>query len=307
MTETKKKRYTLVGEVKEQVIALQKTPAAGIPSSFKSFGNRITYKKKFFCIVYAMPTSGKSEFVLQECLYLSREHNWKHILFTPEQGDPEDIIALLVHKMLGKPVTQIDGLEQADPSDILEAMKWLNSHFIIVSTDEGVTLEDIYNIVDEVKQDHPKFILDNIVIDNHNDLVSNLGQHGRQDLSIEEEMSYIRRQNKKRNIYSFLVTHTSDLGKPLTQDNIMYYPIPSPVSTRGGGSMYRKAYMMLAAWRVPFGLKDEMGHPYHRNQTRIVVQKAKPTHTGEKGFQGDLYWNWRTSTFTDQPPTIQLF
>lgn len=301
----KKKRYTLIGENKDQVLELREKPAAGVRTAYSSFNDNITYKKKFFCIVYAMPTSGKSEFVLQECLNLSDKHGWKHILFTPEQGEPEDIIALLVHKRLGKTVNPIPGLLQASPEEILTVMGWLNKHFIIVNTDEGISMEDIFDIVDEIKTEY-NWTADNIVIDNHNDLSFDIGPSGRQDLAIEQQLTNLRRNLKKRDMYAFLVTHTADLGKPITTDNVTYYPVPNPAQTRGGQSLYRKAYLMINLWRCPYGLTDRNGFPYQRNQTLITVQKAKPTHTGMKGFEGYIYWLSNMSRFTDQPPTIIL-
>lgn len=300
------KRYTLVGENKEQVIELSKKPAAGVPCSFPSFKDKLTYKKKFFTIVYALPTSGKSEFVLQECLYLAERHDWKTLLFTPETGDPEDIIALLIHKMLGKSVSEIQGVEQAQPDEIINCMKWLNNHFIIVNTEEGITLEGLFEIVDEIERDLG-WKPDNIVVDNHNDLDFNLDASGRQDLAIEKQLTYLRRQLKKRDAYCFLVTHTSDLKAPITEKGVTYHPIPNPTQTRGGQSLYRKGYTIVNMWRCPEGLESPEGIPYTNNQSLLSVQKGKPSHTAVKGSQLNLFWDWKKSRFTDNPPTIRKF
>lgn len=300
------KRYTLIGEKKEEVIELRNKPAAGIPCSYESFRDKLTYKKKYFTIVFALPTSGKSEFVLQECLYLADRHSWKTLLFTPETGDPEDIIALLVHKSLGKSVNQINGVEQAEPEEILKCMKWLNNHFIIVSTEGSVKLEDLFDIADEIEKDLD-WKADNFVIDNHNDLDFVLDSTGRQDLAIERQLTYFRRELKKRNAYGFLVTHTADLKAPITEKGITYYPIPNPTQTRGGQSLYRKGYTIVNLWRCPHGLSSPDGIPYQENQSILTVQKAKPTHTGIKGTQLNLYWDWKKSKFSEKAPPIQTY
>lgn len=300
------KRYKLIGDVKEQVIELTNQESAGVPSSLPSFENNLTYKKKYFCVVYGQPTSGKSEFVLQESLYLAREHGWKNILYTPETGDSEDIVANLIQKMIGKSVSYTYGVPQASVDEIIHCMKWLNNHFIIVETDEGVSMEGIFEIYDEISKDL-KWKADNFVIDNHNDLLDFAkGSIDRQDISIEKELTYLRRQVKKRNAYAFLVTHTSGMV-PITENGVKYYPIPDPEQIRGGRSWYRKGYMLVNLWRCPLGLNDPNGVPYLENQTILSVMKAKPRFTGTKGFQGNLYYNPIKGILTDTPPLIKSY
>lgn len=303
------KKYKKVSDVEQNVRDMLNKPAEGIPCSYKSFGNKLTYLKKYFAIVYAMPTSGKSEWVLQECIYLSLRHGWKHLVFTPEMGDPEDIIALLIHKMTGESVNEIKGVPTIDPARLSNALDWIDKHFIFVETEESVTMEDLFSIVDEIERDLG-WKADNLVIDNHNDLKIELDSNGRQDLQTERQLTYLRRQLKKRDMYAFLVTHTADMKAPLSEKGIngqtvLYYPIPDPTKTRGGQAFYRKGYLMINLWRCPNGLTDENGEPYAPNQTILTVQKAKPTHTAIKGFQANLYWDWRLSKFTDLPNIIR--
>lgn len=300
------KRYTLVGENKEKVLELTKKPAAGIPSSYESFGNNITYRKKTFAIVYAMPTSGKSEFVLQECLYLAETYGWKTLLFSPETGDPEDIISLLIHKQLGKSVQAIPGVPQASHDEIMNCMKWLNSHFVIVNVEEGITMTNLFEIADEIEAEL-NWKPDQYVIDNHNDLEYEQGPNGRQDIAIEQQLTFLKRQMKRRDAFAWLVTHTQDLGKPIVENGISYYPIPNPTQTRGGQALYRKGYLMINVWRCVEGLKDPNGIPYAPNTSLVTVQKAKPTHVGTKGFQGMIYWDWKKSRFSDMGPVIRTF
>lgn len=298
------KKYTLIGENTEKVLELTKRPAAGIPSSYRSFGNNITYKKKTFAIVYAMPTSGKSEFVLQEALYLAEEHGWKTLIFSPETGDPEDIIALMVHKRLGKSVQEIRGVPQASREEILRCMDWLKEHFVIVNVEESITMTELFNIADEVEKEL-NWRADQYIIDNHNDLEYEQGPNGRQDIAIEQQLTYLKRQMKKRDAFAWLVTHTQDLGKPLVENGISYYPIPNPTQTRGGQALYRKGYLMINVWRCVEGLRDPMGNPYPANTSLVTVQKAKPTHVGTKGFQGMIYWDWKKSKFLDLGSVLQ--
>lgn len=299
--------YHSVLSVKKKVYDLMTRPAAGVPCSYgktdPKFAEAITFKKKYFCTVFASPTSGKSEWVLQECIYLATDHGWKTLLFTPEQGDSEEIVAALVFKKTGKSVQQIPGIEQIREEELELCLNWLHKYFIIVDSEEGITMEGIFKVIDELHKEHG-WVIDNVVIDNHNDLDNPIVD--RQDLAIEKEMTYLRRQCKKRDMYAFLVTHTSAYETDKV-GNITFLKKPDPTKIRGGGAFHRKAFLLINLWRPPLGLKDENDIPYVENQSVLTVFKAKPTFTGVRMFIGDLFWDRKKSRFTTHPGTYKTF
>src|SRR6478736_5254850 len=48
------------------------------------------------------PASGKSEFLLEVLLNTSLFYGWKHLLYVPDVGDKDEVVAILIHKISGK-------------------------------------------------------------------------------------------------------------------------------------------------------------------------------------------------------------
>lgn len=299
------KDYYLIGEVKEKVYELQGKKMEGNPSSFKSFGTNLTYKKGYHCILAASPQSGKSFWVLNEVVRLAERDGSKTLIFSPEMGDIGEIVALLVTMKSGKTVYQDSNRQVIEMEELNKVLKWLNNHFIIIDSDKPMTMEGLYKIYEKVKEEY-KIHIDYLIVDNLNDLVEPINSHGRQDIGIEEMLSTVRRNNKRLGCYTFMVTHSSHQGPPITQGGIKYYPPITPEEVRGGRALYRKAYLFLTIWRPPFGLADEEGIPFEKNEAHIIVLKGKPDGTATKGFVGKVFFNWSKATFTDAPPYINV-
>lgn len=301
------KNYFLVSECKEDVQSLQGQQAAGYPTEFKSFGNNITFKPGYHCIVAASPASGKSFWTLHTNLHLAKEHKQKCFVFSPELGNRAEIIALLVHMHTGKTVYEIEGMDMIGPEELIEALRWLNKYFIILDGEKHYSLDDIYEEVDKCEIQY-NIKISNIIIDNLNDIKEPIDSGGRQDLGVEQMLSSVRRYNKKKNCFTFMVTHSSSQGAPITQNNITYYRPITPREIRSGEAVYRKAFLLLTLWRPPFGLNDETGRPYEKNETHIICLKGKPANTATKGFVGRVFFDYKKASFTDEirPHYIKL-
>lgn len=300
------KIYYRVGECVNEVKSLVGERVAGVPTEFKSWEDNITYKVGYHATIYGPPSAGKSYFVLHTLVKQAENHGYRSLLFTPEMGDRAEIVALLVEIKSGKTIYDIKGRERIGEEELELCLRWLNNHFIIIDSERVLTIENIYEQYEAVCREF-NIHIDYICIDNLNDLAEPNYGTNRQDLNVETMYSYIRNQNKKLKCYTFLVTHTASQGAPLTQDGIRFYPPPSPREIRSGEAIYRKAYLLIAIWRPPYGLKDENGQPYAENETHVIVHKGKPANTATKGFVGKLFFNWHRSSFTDQPAVYKTY
>lgn len=300
------KEYFLIGECKEELNELKGKQAAGIPTEFKSFGDNITYKPGYHCVIASSPASGKSFFALHTLLHLADKNDHKSFIYSPELGSKSEIIALLVHMKSGKTVYDIKDVEVIQEEELLRCLKWLNNHFVIYEPMNTPAVEDLYEAMELCQQEY-NIVFNNILIDNLNDCKEPIGSDGRQDLGVENLLSFVHKKNKKLNCYTFMVTHSSSQGQPITQDGIRYYPPITPREIRSGQAIFRKAFLLLTIWRPPHGLVGEDGTPYTENESHIIVLKAKPAHTATKGFVGKIYYDWKKAKFTDNPPTIRKF
>lgn len=298
--------YYLVGQCREGVNSLKGQKAAGFPTEFKSFGDNITYKPGYHCCVAAAPSSGKSYWVLHTTLHLAEKYDHKTFVYSPELGSREEIVALLIHMKSGKTIYDIEGIEKISDEEEEKCLKWLNNHFIIYDPVNIPSIEDLYEEFKLCQKEYD-IKINNIIIDNLNDCQEPIGLNGRQDLGVEAMFGMVRRFNKELQCYTFLVTHSASQGAPTTQNGITYYRPITPREIRSGEAIYRKAYLLLTIWRTPFGLSDESGIPYEENESHIIVLKGKPANTAKKGFVGKIFYDWKTSKFTDQRPPIKTY
>lgn len=300
------KHYFRVGECVEEVNALKGVRAAGIPTKYKSFGDNITYKMGYHCTIAASPASGKSYFALTEILSLVEREGTKAFIFSPEMGTKAEITALLVHMKSGKSVYEIEGVEKIGDDELIACLKWLNNHFLILDSDVAMDVEDIYEQHEKAEEEYNTKI-SYILLDNLNDLKEPNYGTTRQDLNVELMYSAIRRYNKKRNCYTFILTHSSSQGAPLVQNGIKYYLPISAREVRSGEAIFRKAFLFITLWRPPYGLQDESGIPYEENEVHVIVLKGKPANTATKGFVGKLYFDWKRAKYTDVPSTYKAY
>lgn len=299
------KFYFRIGECVGELEDLKGQRAAGFPTEYTSFGDNITYKPGYHCTIAASPASGKSFFVLGTVVKLAERFGQRTLIFSPEMGSKAEITALLVEIKSGKTIYDIEGKEKISEEELELCLRWLNNHFLIIDSELSLTIENIYEQFEKC-QDEYKIKVHNIVVDNLNDL-KEPSYTQRQDLNVERMYTFIRMMNKKHNCYTFLVTHSSSQGSPIVQGDIRYYPPITPREIRSGEAIYRKAYLLLTLWRPPYGLKDENEIPYEKNETHVIVLKAKPANTATKGFVGKLYFNWSSGKFTDHPPVYRAY
>jgi hypothetical protein len=254
-------------------------------------------------IVASTPASGKSYWVLSEVINLATKHKARTMIFSPEMGDTNEIIALLVHMKTGKTIYKREGIEQIGEEELDKTLKWLNNYIVIVDSEEAMSIDDIYEQYDLFEKKYKKKI-NYIVLDNLNDIKEDFGPMNRQDLATEKMLVDVRRYNKKRNCFTFMVTHASSQGAPMLVQGIRFYPPITAREIRSGEAIFRKGYLIVTIWRTPYGLQDENGVPYKENESRLIVLKSKPDGVGIKSAVLRLFYNWRKASFSDKEEDV---
>ena len=79
-------------------------PKGGAYAGWEALDSIFTAKKGFPLVIYGAPHSGKSVFMLNLCVNLSRQHGWKHLIFSSEQGTVADLILEVAEIYLKKPL-----------------------------------------------------------------------------------------------------------------------------------------------------------------------------------------------------------
>lgn len=254
---------------------------------FNNFHEYYSIKKGCTTYLYGGPTSGKTEFWLEVLMSLSELHGWKHVLYLPESGNRDNIIAELISKYAKKPFYK-DYRNHLSTDELEMYMPVLNNHFFIIDPkDKAITIQMFFEQVADIEK-KKGIKIDTTVIDPWNELKHDFSEDGRQDLYIEAKLGTIRANAETFNRHNVVITHTKEQkpveGNHMNGGKMWYLPIPTTNDVAGGPSWFRKAMMLLCVWRHPVGLiNKETGTPYQDNEVQIIIQKFKPKGTGKKG------------------------
>ena len=245
----------------------------GTSIGFHCLEDIFSIKKGYPLFVLAAPTAGKTEFVFEMLINLSRFYGWKHCIYSPETGSPKEVYAELAAKYIGQDYMNTYN-NQMDFNQKLLAEKWLEEHFVIIDAGERVTIEDHLSLIDSAEHDLGiKF--DTTLIDPWNK-VKHEKKGRRDDEYLEDILNEIVLNSKQNNRVNIITTHCRDQQLAKTKDGKFYYPPPTARDFAGGQVWFRMGFMMLGLWRPAAGMMDEDGRPYEANVLRIEVQKAKP-------------------------------
>ena len=158
----------------------------------------------------------------------------------------------------------------------VSAEQFVEEHFYIIDPlDDKMTADDFYKLVDEIEIKE-SIKIHTTMIDPFNELSHDFSKdEGRQDLYIERILGDVRKNARKTNRHNCVITHVRNQA-PIISDNITFFPMATAREIAGGQAWFRKGLLMIIVWRPPFGLNDEFGIPYEKNEVKIKVVKSKP-------------------------------
>ena len=109
-------------------------PKGGAYAGWQSLDAIYTAKKGFPLVIYGAPHSGKSVFMLNLCVNLAKEHGWKCLVFSSEQGSVADLILEVAEIYLRKPLRRYtergqERINVASDTEHIMAQQWVAKHF----------------------------------------------------------------------------------------------------------------------------------------------------------------------------------
>lgn len=288
MSKTKKNLHLLDNEIRDKILRLADQGAQkGIPTGFSELNEIYTLKPGSTTYVVASPHSGKTQFSIEIMLNTAMFSGWNWLIYSPETGSPADVYAELMWAYLNKPIIKNDKYEYASPREIEAAFEFVQKHFFIIDGGlNSTTVADVYHACDELLEAGNR--VDGVLIDPFTEI--DLGdQEGRDDIILGNTLTQIRKYSSDHNIHTMVTVHTkfqqTMFGKHIEDPSIKvpYFPKPDYNSIAGGQMWSRKGMMIITLWRCPFGLQDDNGIPYEKNQVEVSVIKAKPKAVGSLG------------------------
>jgi hypothetical protein len=289
------KHWYSIQECIPQVQQLYKTGLTrGVYCGFNSVDPYYTIKPAGTTYLYGTPTSGKTEFWLEVLMSTTEMYGWNHVLYLPESGSKDEVIAELISKYARKPFFK-DYQNHISQDELDRYLQFLNEHFFIIDPkDQSLSIEEFFQQVDDIERETGKKI-DTTVTDPWNELRHDYSEEGRQDLYIENRLGFIRANAIVKKRHNCIITHSRDQhpveGVDINNKKVFYLPPPTAREIAGGQAWYRKAMMLVCVWRPPHNIIDPgTGAPFADNEVHIIVQKFKPKGTGKKGT-AKLYYD----------------
>lgn len=259
----------------------------GFETGWRKFDEYYTMRLGYTTYIYGAPFTGKTVWWFNVLVQLSRRYGLRHLIYSPETGDKNDVYSLLIQIAGGGDITATYK-NRMPPEKYEEAKKFIGKHFIVISTDETDTElspDDLLDYVDVVEGKYGR--IDTVTIDPWNEL-EHMEESAR-DLYLNRVLKRVRVNARKRNRHICIITHIRD-QKPIGCDEhgTMIYPFPTAHDVAGGQVWYRKGFMMLAMYRhfVPDGVEEVKLSKYktfRSTQLDIRVQKYKPEGSGKRG------------------------
>lgn len=287
----------------------------GVSTGFDTLDEYMTIKPGFPLFVAGAPHHGKTQFIKQLLVNLSRLHDWKHCIYLGEDGSVEDITIELAEIFTGRPVRHHDDRGRTitnaiGEAEFISAFTWVNEHFWIVSPDDAdidsFDLLTFYTWVKEYEgREGVKF--NTTVIDPWNDLTFDLNSKGgREDLFLADALKTVRNESRSNNRTDIVITHiAAPFAKHRTESGRRFASPAEPYEWAGGQTWHRRAFTMLLVYRPPAPDTIRFGKVRFDTligETWLMVQKSKPRGVGKLG-RAILYYDRTTNTYSEKPPS----
>ena len=286
-------------------------PKGGKYAGWESLDAIYTAKKGFPLVIYGAPHSGKSVFMLNLCVNLSRQHGWKHLIFSSEQGSVADLILEVAEIYLRKPLRIYtergqERINVASDTEHIMAQQWVAEHFRFIDPThprcQHFTLEDFHTWCEEAEADG--FKPDVTVCDPFNDVEMNLQRHGgRQDLWLTSVLKTARDVAMRKQRVDILVNHIAQQQSTMISERGQRFAPPALMNEMNGGVAWsRRAFTVLLVYRPPSNDQLKFGkHVVNTGpgESWIICQKAKPKGTAELG-QAILYYDKDSGCFFER-------
>ena len=223
---------------------------AGYKTGLPILDKNLRLDRGFLTVVTGIPTHGKSTFVDFLSMIFAKQHNWKWVVFSPENY-PLEIhyhkLAELYHEagMFGKERDQID-----------KAIDFIDSHYSFIdATEDDICLDRLFTSVVDAGQS------DGFVIDPWNELENTRPSNMNESDFTGSCLRRLRKFSRKYNVATILVAHPTKMRKIKDAEE---YPVPSLYDISGSANFYNKADNGIVVYR-----------DFENGTTDIHIKKVK--------------------------------
>ena len=229
-----------------------------------NFDNIYKVLKGTFHVVTGIPNHGKSTFLDQMLLSISKQHGWKYAVFSPEHSTQMHL-RRLVQMQTNKSFDE-DFANRMTREELQKSLDWLNEYFYFIETKD--TVPDIDYILDIAKSSVRKYGVNGIVIDPYNEVSAKRSGNAREDEHIRDFISKCKRFARVHDVVVWIVAHPTKL--PKNTDGT--YAAPTAYDISGASHWSNQSDVILTVHRT-----------FENDTTEVITRKVR-----EQGLYGKI-------------------
>lgn len=296
------KKYFRISDIRDSALKKKKEVSErGKSTGFKSLDPYISYIPGYTTTVFSYAGQGKTQFCVEELVYLSEHYGDKNVCYLTEAGDAAET-ALDIAQTYKRKV-----LIQMTDEDVIEAFDWMEEHFFILDISKDLmNIREIYETVVEIEKVEGVKI-NNVLIDHYHNIPPTPEM---QSATIADKVKYIyqaiTRTSKKFNLHTFILFHVRDTDPvKCPKSNQYYLPKPEMYMLSGGQQSSYLGQQMISIWR-PISREEQVGTvdpttgiPFKLNSMIVTCVKVKPKQSGKIGGSL-LMWDWEKQSYYEE-------
>lgn len=276
-----------LGSLTERIAALYENGyERGVSTGWFGLDRHFTVRAGEFTVVTGIPGSGKSNFIDNLVVNLSKRHRWRFAMFSPENQPVEEHAISLAEKYLGLPFSEGKHRRMA-PAELARGLDFIGDHFswILPSDEEDWELD---NILRQAASLCHRQGINGLVVDPWNELEALRPPQMTETEYISKSLRKLRQFGRQRKIHVFVVVHPMKL----VRDKEGNYPVPTLYDCAGSAHWRNKADNGICVWRDLTGEDTE--------RVDIHIQKIRFRHVGRRGLV-PLFYDKVCATYSEDP------
>lgn len=274
-------------EVTDYIDAINRVYESGIPegisTGWKSVDRYYRPRAGDVTIITGAPNSGKSEWLDALMINLAQLQGWRFAVFSPEQGSPEEHVAKLLEKYIGKPFNR-GPTERINATEKDIGITWLREHVILLDPEEP----SLPKLLESIKHLVLRKGVRGVILDPWNEIETARPEGVTETEHIGQSLRTIRRFARQHEVKVWIVAHPKQLQKdPKTGQ----YPVVGPYEISGSANWHNKPDCCISIWR-------ERNPDKMTSEVEVHVQKVKSKYVGRLGC-ARLNWDIKNGRYSD--------
>lgn len=296
------KKYFKVSDVSQQAMDRKsKSADRGKSTGFHKLDPYISYVEGHTTTIVAHAGAGKTQFCIEEMVYLSKKYGDKHVCYLTEAGDAAETILDIAQTYKRKVLSLMTDEE------LLDALLWMEDFFYVIDISNSLmNIREIYETVREI-EDEEKVKINNVIVDHYHNILPTPDQAS---ATIADKVKYIyqaiNRTSKKFAYHTFILFHVKEV-EPIkcSTTGMFYLPKPEIYMVSGGVQSSYHGQQIVSLWRPitrqeQFGIiNPATGSPFLLNSMIVTCLKVKPKNSGKPGGE-TIMWDWEKQSYYEE-------